>query len=69
MKSFNDTEMCDLVEEKRIPSRKRMVGTALPPRQHQLAMAAHATMMSMISAGFYYDVAMRAWVKRGERRL
>ncbi len=65
MKSFNDTEMSDLAVEKRIPSRRRM--TALPKRQHQIAMAAHATMMSMITAGFDYDVAMRAWVKRGEQ--
>ncbi len=63
MKSFNDTEQANLVIEKRIPARRRMV-TALPKSQHQVAMAAHATMMSMLAAGFYYDVSMRAWVKR-----
>ncbi len=63
MKSFNDTEMCDLVEEKRTPARRRTV-TALPKQQHQVAMAAQAMMMSMIAAGFCYDVSMRAWVKR-----
>ncbi len=60
MKPFNDTEMCDLVEEKRIPARRQMV-TALA---NQSAMAVHATMMSMIAAGYHYDVTKRAWVKR-----
>ncbi len=49
-----------------MPACRRMV-TALPKRQHQAAMAAHAAMMSMIAAGFHYDVTMRAWVKRGEQ--
>ncbi len=62
MKSFNDTEMADLEMQRRIAPRAHR--SALPPRQHQLAMAAHATMMSMIQAGFVYDVATRAWIKR-----
>lgn len=59
MKSFSDTEMRDLVIERRIPPR-RHPRTAPPDREQQLA--THAT---MIAAGFRYDPAMRAWVKRG----